>query len=84
MSVLELINNEVTKKRINLAMPSVTVTNLNEAQKETMKAINEHNLVIFHLGNLVSLTDHCDLFFVCQVDITSRLINETPSGPYQI
>ena len=37
-----------------------------------------------HLGNLVSLTDHCDLFFVCQVDITSRLINETPSGPYQI
>ena len=35
-----------------------------------------------HLGNLVSLTDHCDLFFVCEVDIRSHLINETPCGPY--
>ena len=36
-----------------------------------------------HLGNLVSLKDHCDLFFVCEVDITSHLINEIPCGPYQ-
>ena len=35
-----------------------------------------------HLGNLVSLTDHCDLLFVCEVDISSHLINETPCGPY--
>ena len=34
-----------------------------------------------HLGNLVSLTDHCDFIF-CKVDITSRLINKTPCGPY--
>ena len=37
-----------------------------------------------HLGNLVSLTDHCDLFFVCEVDIMSHLINETPCGPYRM
>ena len=37
-----------------------------------------------HLGNLVSLTDHCDLFFVCEVDIKSHLINETPCGPYHL
>ena len=36
-----------------------------------------------HLGNLVSLTDHCDLFFVCEVYITSHLINETSCGPEQ-
>ena len=36
-----------------------------------------------HLGNWVGLTDCCDLFFVCEVDITSHLINETPCGPYQ-
>ena len=36
------------------------------------------------MGNLVSLTDHCDLFFVCKVDITSHLISETPCGPYQV
>ena len=36
-----------------------------------------------HLGNLVSLTDHFDLFFVCDVDIMSHLINETPYGAYQ-
>ena len=35
-----------------------------------------------HLGNLISLTDHCDLFFVCEVDIRSHLINETSCGPY--
>ena len=35
------------------------------------------------MGNLVSLKDHCDLLFVCKVDITSHLINETPCGPYQ-
>ena len=35
-----------------------------------------------HLGNLVSLTDHCGLFFVFEVDIMSHLINETPCGPY--
>ena len=32
--------------------------------------------------NLVSPTDHYDLFFVCEVDITSHLINEIPAGPY--
>ena len=36
-----------------------------------------------HLGNLAILTDHCDLFFVCEVNITSHLINETPCGPCQ-
>ena len=36
-----------------------------------------------HLGNLVSLKDHCDLFFICDVDITSHLISETPCGPYR-
>ena len=35
------------------------------------------------MGNLVSLTDHFDLFFVCEVDIMSHLINETPYGAYQ-
>ena len=30
-----------------------------------------------HLGNLVSLKDHCDLFFVCEVGIMSHLISET-------
>ena len=34
-----------------------------------------------HLGSLVSLT--VILFFICEVNITSHLINETPSGPYQ-
>ena len=36
-----------------------------------------------HLGNLVSLTEHCDLLFVCEVDIKSHIINETPRGPFQ-
>ena len=36
-----------------------------------------------HLGNLVSLTDHCDLFFVWEVYVRSHLINETPCGHYQ-
>ena len=31
-----------------------------------------------HLGNLVSLKDHCDLLFACEVNITSHLISETP------
>ena len=35
------------------------------------------------MGNLVSLTDHFDLFFVCEVNIMSHLINEIPYGPYQ-
>ena len=35
------------------------------------------------MGNLVSLKDHCDLFSVCEVNITSHLISETPCGPYQ-
>ena len=35
-----------------------------------------------HLGSLVSLTDHSDLFFVCEVDITGHVSNETPCGPY--
>ena len=35
-----------------------------------------------HLGNFVRLIDHCDLFSVCEVDITSHLINEIPCGPY--
>ena len=35
--------------------------------------------------NLVSLTDHCEiLFFVCEVDIMSYFINETPCGPYHL
>ena len=34
------------------------------------------------MGSLVGLKDHCDLFFVCEVNITSHLINETPCGPY--
>ena len=37
-----------------------------------------------HLGNLVNLKDHCDLFFICEVDITSHRISETPCGPYQL
>ena len=36
-----------------------------------------------HLDNLVSLTEHCDLFFVWEVDIMSYFINETPCGSYQ-
>ena len=34
-----------------------------------------------NLGNLVSLTDHCDLFIVCKVNITNHLTNETHVGP---
>ena len=34
-----------------------------------------------YLGNLVSLTDHCDLVLICEVDITSHLISETLFGP---
>ena len=36
-----------------------------------------------HLGNLVSFTDHCDLFFVWEVNIMSHLINEILCGTYQ-
>ena len=32
---------------------------------------------------MVSLTEHCDLLFVCEVDIKSHIINETPRGPFQ-
>ena len=37
-----------------------------------------------HLGSLVSLTDDCTviLFFICKVNVTSYLINETPCEPY--
>ena len=35
-----------------------------------------------HLGNLVSLKDHCGSVFVCEVDITCHLISETPCGAY--
>ena len=35
-------------------------------------------------GQFVSLKDHCDLFFVCEVDMTSRLISETPCGSYHL
>ena len=34
-----------------------------------------------HLGNLVSLTDHCD-FILCEVTIMSHLISETPCRLY--
>ena len=34
-----------------------------------------------HLGNLVSLTDHCDLFFVCEVNIMSILSMRNHVGP---
>ena len=37
-----------------------------------------------HLGNLVNLKDHCDLFFICEVDMTSHRISETPCGPYRL
>ena len=33
------------------------------------------------MGTLVSLTDHCDLFIVCKVNITNHLTNETHVGP---
>ena len=36
-----------------------------------------------HLGNLVSLTDHCDFILHLQSRHNSHLINETPSQPYQ-
>ena len=36
-----------------------------------------------HLGNLVSFTDDCDLFFVWEVNIMSHLINEILCGTYQ-
>ena len=36
-----------------------------------------------HLGNLVSLTDHCDFILYLQSRHNSHLINETPSQPYQ-
>ena len=32
----------------------------------------------YHLSNLVSLKDDCDLLFVCEVNTTSHLISETP------
>ena len=35
------------------------------------------------LGNLVSFTDNCDLFFVWEVDVTSHFISETLCGTYQ-
>ena len=34
-----------------------------------------------HLDNLVSLTDHCDLFFVCEVDIWAILSMRLHVGP---
>ena len=34
-------------------------------------------------GQFGQSQDHCDLFFVCEVNITSHLVNETPCGPYQ-
>ena len=47
MSVLEILDNKQSKKQNKWVLPiKVTVTNLNEAQKETLRAINEHNLVI--------------------------------------
>ena len=49
----------------------------------SFEKIGTSEITGYHLGNLVSLTDHCDLFFVCKVDITSHLINETLFGPYQ-
>ena len=51
MSVLDIINGNTkqNKKLFNLPI-KVTVTDLNEAQKETLKAINEHNLVLLQGG----------------------------------
>ena len=48
----------------------------------SFEKIGTNEITGCRLGNLVSLTGHCDLFFVCEVDITSHLISETPRGPY--
>ena len=34
-------------------------------------------------GQFGQSQDHCDLFFVCEIGITSHLISETPCGPHQ-
>ena len=48
----------------------------------SFKKIDTSEITGCHLGNLVSLTDHCDLFFVYKVDLMSHLINEPRCGPY--
>ena len=35
----------------------------------------------YHLGNLVSLKNHCDCI-LCEVDMMSHLISKTPCSPY--
>ena len=48
----------------------------------SFEKIGARELTGCHLGNLLSFKDHCDLFFVCKVDIMNHLISETPCGPY--
>ena len=50
----------------------------------SFEKIGANEITGCHLGNLVSLKGHCDLFFVCKVDIMSHLISETPCGHYQL
>ena len=48
----------------------------------SFEKIGASEITGWQLGNLASLTDHCDLFFVYKVDLMSHLINEPPCGPY--
>ena len=48
----------------------------------SFEKISASEITECHLGNLVSLKDHCDLVFVFKVNITSHLISKTPGGPY--
>ena len=50
----------------------------------SFKKISASEITGCHLGNLVNLKDHCELFFVCKIDIMNHLISETPCGPYQL